>query len=112
MTLKKFTLRGGEDWLLFAHRNDAPDDDRAYVAVTECWPIWLTIERCFGVGTPRSSLSNPEVLAILAAEADDRDFGFPSWSVCDACNEPFRFIEPTGIKTRCGCATIDEDAVA
>lgn len=109
MALTRFRVRGGDDWLLFAERVDAPDDDRAYYAVTEIWPVWLDIERRHGVGTARSGLHNPDVLALVAAQAEDRDFSIPSWAICDACNEPYRFVSPKGIHTHCGCECRDKD---
>ena len=104
MSLQQFTVRGGEDWLLFAHRNNAPDDDRAYIAITECWPVWLDVERRFGDGqwgSKATSLSNPRVLAMVAAHAEDRDFHIPF--TCDECGEPYRFVAAEGIESRCGC---------
>lgn len=112
MALEKFRIRGGDDWLLFAERVDAPEDDRAFVAVTECWPVWAEVERRFGDGTmsggPATSLRNPAVLAIVSAAASDQDFSIPAWSICDECGAPFRFVQSAGIHTHCGCPCIEE----
>ena len=108
--LAQFDVRGGDDWLIFASRRDAPDDDRVYFCVTECWPVWLDVEKRFGDGSlgggPQTSLRNPKVLAMVAAEAEDRDFRLGY--LCDECGEPYRFTGPEGIDQRCGCRQANE----
>ncbi len=108
MALERFVIRGGDDWLLFAARVDAPDDDLVYVVSTECWPVWLDVERRFGLGASsdeRGSLHNPAVLAMVAAAADDRDFAHrPTWLRCDVCRQWPRYADRDGIRSICGCA--------
>lgn len=98
---RRFAIRGGDDWLLFAARIDTAEDDRCYYAVTECWPVWLEVERRFGAN---ASLRDARVLELVAGAATDDDFSIPRWSLCDRCGEPSRFVDAAGIHSHCGCA--------
>lgn len=108
MTPRRFRVRGADDFLLFAERVDAPDDDRAYYAITELWPVWLDIEARYGENV---SSRDPRVVAMLTAAATDADFDLhPSFGSCDACGSPYRFVEPEGIHTHCACSCASKGA--